>query len=155
MTGIDWKVFLRALSWLWDRGNRRKFGEDMTKWSLWHKLLWHHMLWLMWHQDHILSQSVTWLSHTIYRKINEMKRKRKIKCLGKAIHDIISLSRYLVLKVCITLSYGSPIPSILSSSFYSLIFSPWYFLSSLIVFNFLFFKGFILFYFHQFFSILF
>jgi len=36
MTGIDRKVFLRALSWLWDRGNRRRFGGDMTEWSLWH-----------------------------------------------------------------------------------------------------------------------
>ena len=35
MTGIDRKVFLRALSWLWDRGNRRRIGGDMTKWSLW------------------------------------------------------------------------------------------------------------------------
>ena len=36
MTGINKKVFLRALSWLWDRGNHRRNGGDMTKWSLWH-----------------------------------------------------------------------------------------------------------------------
>ena len=36
MTGIDWKVFWRALSSLWDRGNRRRIGEDMAEWSLWH-----------------------------------------------------------------------------------------------------------------------
>ena len=36
MTGIYQKVFLRALSWLWDRGNRRRNGGDMTEWSLWH-----------------------------------------------------------------------------------------------------------------------
>ena len=35
MTGIDRKVFLRVLSWFWDRGNRRRNGGDMTKWSLW------------------------------------------------------------------------------------------------------------------------
>ena len=37
MTAIDQKVILRALSWLWDHGNRQRFGGDMTKWSLWHK----------------------------------------------------------------------------------------------------------------------
>ena len=36
VTGIDRKVFLRALSWLWDCGNRRRIGGDMTEWSLWH-----------------------------------------------------------------------------------------------------------------------
>jgi len=35
VTSIDQKVFLRALSWLWDRGNRRRIDGDMTKWSLW------------------------------------------------------------------------------------------------------------------------
>ena len=35
MTGIDRKVFLRALSWLWDHGNRQRNGGDMTEWSLW------------------------------------------------------------------------------------------------------------------------
>jgi len=39
VTGIDRKVFLRALSWLWDRGNRRRFDGDMTEWSLWHSWL--------------------------------------------------------------------------------------------------------------------
>ena len=38
MTGIDRKVFLSALSWLWDRGNRRRIDRDMTEWSLWQKL---------------------------------------------------------------------------------------------------------------------
>ena len=36
VTGIDRKVFWRALSSLWDRGNRRRIGEDMAEWSLWH-----------------------------------------------------------------------------------------------------------------------
>ena len=36
MTGIDRKVFLRALSWFWDRGNSRRIGGDMAEWSLWH-----------------------------------------------------------------------------------------------------------------------
>jgi len=36
VTGIDRKVFLRALSWLWDRVNRRIIDGDMTEWSLWH-----------------------------------------------------------------------------------------------------------------------
>ena len=40
MTGINRKVFLRALSWLWDHGNRRRIDRDMTKWSLWHLLSW-------------------------------------------------------------------------------------------------------------------
>ena len=30
----DKKVFLRALSWLWDRGNCWRIGGDMTKWSV-------------------------------------------------------------------------------------------------------------------------
>jgi len=36
MTGIYQKVFLRALSWPWDRGNRWRIGGDMTEWSLWY-----------------------------------------------------------------------------------------------------------------------
>jgi len=39
VTGIDWKVFLRALSWPWYRGNRWRFDGDMTEWSLWHSFL--------------------------------------------------------------------------------------------------------------------
>ena len=38
MTGIDRKIFLRTLSWLWDRGNCWRNGGDMTEWSLWHTL---------------------------------------------------------------------------------------------------------------------
>ena len=37
MTGIYQKVFLRALSWLWDHGNRWRIGGDMTEWSLWQR----------------------------------------------------------------------------------------------------------------------
>ena len=39
MTGINQKVFLRALSWFWDYGNRQRIGGDMTEWSLWQSLV--------------------------------------------------------------------------------------------------------------------
>ena len=36
MTGTYRKVFSRAFRSHWDRGNRRRIGGDMAKWSLWH-----------------------------------------------------------------------------------------------------------------------
>jgi len=38
MTGIDWKVFLRAFQSHWDYENHQGIGGDIAEWSLWQYL---------------------------------------------------------------------------------------------------------------------
>ena len=60
MTGINQKVFLRALSWLWDRGNHQRIDGDMAKWSLWQDDPTPNGIHYVW-PPHLSKHAMTWL----------------------------------------------------------------------------------------------